>query len=440
MKNILLAIAFLFTISLTYSQSEKVIASAYIKRANEAIETSVDFKSALTSFNKAMKYMDTITDRKIAMLGSKIYFEIHQKQGDLKNQLEFLNKSKEYCDQYFALFKNNTSEEYINSTEHSILVRETLAELKLRIEEEEKEIRKKELELKRIDSLKTLWATKSKKLTISVDSIYSFNKNNYALYTKEGSFGVINDLGEIIVEANEYKDALSFDGYIILKNKASEPTKLYCFNSKENSGYQLPSIYDFNTLSTHYGEVMMPRGNGRLVTYPNNSNQPFVYDLNVKSPVGIANKAELLKNLKKSDVIDKYNRDEQVKIGGTWYDFGNHLGGGVHPLYLEGNNNVDCYLFTANGKREFTANSFKNLGSFYNGKLQAVTGNQVVWINQEGVKVSNAKDEAIKYDGSSTVKRLEDGTYQIVRNGIITLGEETLEKMPDFLRKFSKSE
>lgn len=36
----------------------------------------------------------------------------------------------------------------------------------------------------------------------------------------------------------------------------------------------LPAVSDFSTLSTSYRKVMLPRGNGRVVTYPNNAKEP----------------------------------------------------------------------------------------------------------------------------------------------------------------------
>ena len=67
-------------------------------------------------------------------------------------------------------------------------------------------------------------------------------------------------------------------------------------------------LSEFNALSTNYGKVMLPRANGRLVTYPNNSLQPLVYDLNERKVVKIANEEELFKNLKKADIQKNFNQ------------------------------------------------------------------------------------------------------------------------------------
>ena len=437
MKNKLLItlICFFAYSTISFAQSDKVIAKAYMKRANEAAG-NIDFEGARISFDKAIKRMDTILDKKVAALGSIIYFEIHHQRPTEKEQLEFLEKARDYSKQYFLLEKNTTSEDYLNNTEHSILIIENIEILKNKIQAAELERLRKEKELRRIDSLKTVWKNKSEALTLKVDSIYSFNKNNIAIYQKDDFFGVIDDRGKILIEASEYKDALSSEGFILLKNKKEETNKIYCFNTNDKAGFLLPSASDFNSLSTHYGKIMLPRGNGRLVTYPNNSFQPMVYDLNVKQVVRVANQTELFKNLKKSDAIGKYNKDGEVKVGKTWYVFGGHLGGGIHPLYLEGNYNIDAFLCSIDGTRLFTANGTQYIGAFYNNKSQTIKKGKTIWINQNGTKVSKAKDEFAGYTGDSEVVRLSKGNYQIMRNGVVIIGDEELEKMGEFLRKY----
>ncbi|MFK8059326.1 MAG: hypothetical protein AB8B78_04460, partial [Polaribacter sp.] len=194
---------------------------------------------------------------------------------------------------------------------------------------------------------------------------------------------------------------------------------------------------DINPLSTHYGKVMLPRGNGRLVTYPDNSYSPFVYDLNLKKTIKIANEQDLLKSLKKSDKIDKYNKDGEVKVNKVWYNFGGHLGGGIHPLYAEETPELKAFLCSIDGKVLETVN-YQYIGAFYNSKFQAITNGEVVWINQNGTKVAAPKDESGTYTGLSKVIKLENGVYQIDQNGVIILGEEKLEKLPEFLRNNSK--
>lgn len=435
MKKLCILFLCLFIFTITNAQSNKEIANVYINRAKEAIETNIDYKEALVQFEKAIKRVDTITDTYVASLASLIYYENHHYQATEKEQLIFLKKSEFYSKQYFLLEKNKALEEYTNNLENIILIQETIDEIKAKIKVKEEEHIRKEKELKKIDSLKTVWNKMSKTLSLSVDSIYAFNKNNFALYTKEGNFGIIDDKGIIHIEANTYKDAISAEGFILLKNTKEEASKIYCFNTSDKKGFLLPSISEFNALSTHYGKVMLPRENGRLVTYPNNSYKPMIYDLNVKKVVRVSNQKELLKSLKKDDVIDKYNNDGEVKIYKEWYYFGGSLGGGVYPLYNEENYNTYFFLCSVGKNVLSLETGYEYLGAFYDDKLQVIKKGEVFWINQEGVKVNSPKDNYKKYLGDSKVVRLEEGRYQIVRNDIIVIGDEKLEKLGAFLRK-----
>ena len=426
MKKLLLAFLCLMTFALANAQSNKDIANVYVKRSQESLN-NLEIQLSLEHFNKAMKYMDTITSPKVARLGTFIHYE-------LRNFAEAQSLAK----QYFLLMKNKKSEEYIELLDLYVNINE---ELEVQLAEEkrlEEERIKKEKELKRIDSLKTIWNNKSESLTLKVDSIYKFNKNNLAIYAHNNYYGIISDRGDIIVKADEYKDVISFDGFIIFKNKEQEATKIYCYNTRENSGFLLPSPSDFNTLSTHYGKVMLPRGNGRLVTYPNNSYEPMVYDLNVKKNVKVANKQDLFKSLKKNDVIDKYNKDEEFKINKVWYSFGGHLGGGIHPLYFNKNYQVHSFLCSVDGKMLKASSTYQYIGAFYNSKFQALKEGKTVWINQNGTIVSTPEDESGKYLGNTKVVKLDTGSYQLMKDAFIVLGGEKLEKLADFLRSNNK--
>lgn len=426
MKKLLLALICLMTFAFTNAQSNKDIANVYIKRSQESLD-NLEVQLSLEHFNKAMKYMDTITSSKVARLGTFIHYE-------LRNFAEAQKLAK----QYFVLVKNKKSEEYIELLDLYVNINE---ELEIQLAEEkrlEEERIKKEKELKRIDSLKTIWQNKSESLTLKVDSIYKFNKNNLAVFKKGNFYGVISDRGEVVVNANEYQDFLSYDGFIVFKNKAQEPTKIYCYNTNSKSGFLLPYPSDFNTLSTHYGQVMLPRGNGRLVAYPNNSYEPMVYDLNVKKNVKVANLQDLLKNLKKNDVIDKYKKEGEVKIDKIWYDFGGHLGGGIHPLYFNKGYQVHSFLCSVDGKVLNASSKYQYIGAFYNNKFQALKGGQTVWINQNGTQLSAPQDESGVYTGITKVVKLDNGSYQMKQGDFIILGNEKLEKLADFLRSNSK--
>lgn len=434
MKKYILVLL-LFSGFLTFGQaSNKAIVNAYVKRANTAME-QLDAEQALKNFEKALERLDTITDRRIAKLGSLIYFELHHKQDTAKDQLEYLKISKEYLNQYFRIYNKENTEEYSDAIDDQLMYDDAIEELELKIKEEEEEELRRKLELKRIDSLKTVWQNKSESLSIAVDSIYAFNKNKIALFKKGGFYGLMNDVGETILNADEYVDVVNFDNYFIFKNKETAPNKLYCYNSKAKNGFLIPFISDFNTLSTHYGKVMLPRGNGRLVTYPNNSTEPLVFDLNVRKAVKVANTKELFKSLDKSDAIDKSNSDGEVKVNKEWYKFGGHLGGGIHPLYAEEGYNLKAFLCAIDGKVLNATTDYQYIGAFYNGKFEALKGTERVWINQNGTIVGNAKNKAGTYNGKSKVVKLENGKYQIMMDGMIILGDEQLEKMPDFLKK-----
>ena len=425
MKNLLLT---LFCVSFflnSYSQNNSEIANVYINRANTVIAESIDFKQAAVLFEKGMKFMDTITKPSVADLGAKIYYELQK-----------YNEAIKYSKQYFVIAKNKTSDEYVQQLDLYVSIKE---KLDLQLAEElrlKKEKLKKEKELRKIDSLKTVWKNSSKKLSIQVDSIYSFNGNNYALFNKKGKFGIINDKAEIIIEANEFANAVNYAGYILMKNKEKEPTKIYYFNTNNGVGALLPNPSDFNSLSTNYGYVTLPRANGRLVAYPNNSFEPMVYDLNENKTVKVSNKEQVFKDLKKNDIIKKFNKDDELKIDKEWYAYGGHLGGGIYPLYLENDYKVDAFLCSVDGTMLFTASNYDYIGAFDEGKAQAIKDDTVSWINQSGAKISDAKDKKAKYTGNSKVIKLEDGVYQILKDGVIIKGKETLVKLPEFLRKF----
>ncbi|APZ46187.1 hypothetical protein BW723_07695 [Polaribacter reichenbachii] len=99
------------------AQSNKKIAYSYIRKANAAIEKSIDYAEALINFNKAMEYMDVITDKNVASLGARSYYEIHHTQRTIQRQIKFLEISNKYSQQYFALAKNKHSNDYEDNLE-----------------------------------------------------------------------------------------------------------------------------------------------------------------------------------------------------------------------------------------------------------------------------------------------------------------------------------
>lgn len=425
MKKLMLLFLCLFSFAQINAQSNSEIAGVYIKRASESLN-GLDIELAKEHFDKAMKYLDSINTSEIARLGTFIHFELRK-----------YPEAKKYASYYFELAKNRKTEEYAEMVTLSVDINEKFddeLEQKKKIEQERIT---KEKEFRKIDSLKAVWMKKSDLLSINVDSIYKFNAHNVAIFKEKDFFGLINDIGEIILKADKYKDVLVFDGYFIFKNKIDEPTELFCHNSNVNSSFLLPSISDFNLLSTHFGNVMLPRGNGRLVTYPNNSKEAFVYDLIAKKVVKISNQEEIFDSLKKSDVIDKSNKDGEVKIGKEWYHFGGHLGGGIHPIYAQEGYNLVGFLCSIDGKFLRKNSDFDFIGAFHNNSAQAILAGQVFWINQNGTKINETTDETEGYQGKSKLTKLSNGSYQIKRDDLIILGPEKLEKMSDFLRNYS---
>jgi tetratricopeptide (TPR) repeat protein len=424
MKKVFVLLGLLFSI-FSYAQTNDEIAGVYLKRARKVIEESIDFKEAKVLYEKAMRYVDSVKTSDMAMLGARIYYE-----------LEEYKTAKRLSKKYFALVKNRKSEEYEDQLELAILITEELEQQ----EEEQKRLEeariKKEKEIKFIDSLKTEWRSKAKSMVLPFDGIDAFNKYQVAIYRYKGKVGLLSDVGEIIVEANDFEDVVSFDGIFIFKDKANEPSKLYYYNMSTSEGFDIPALSTFNTLSTHYGTVMLPRANGQLVTYPNNSYEPFIFDLNTRSLVRLENQKELFKRLRKSDAIDKYNNDGEVKKDKTWYTFGGHLGGGVHPLYEE-NYVLSGFLFSIDGTFLSAKTDYQYIGPFYNNTMQAIQGNETIWVNQNGTKISSVEDQSKEYSGESRVVKT-DGGFHIMQGDKIVLGDDKLETIEDFVARFFK--
>lgn len=424
MKKVFVLLGLLFSI-FSYAQTNDEIAGVYLKRARKVIEESIDFKEAKVLYEKAMRYVDSVKTSDMAMLGARIYYE-----------LEEYKTAKRLSKKYFALVKNRKSEEYEDQLELAILITEELEQQ----EEEQKRLEeariKKEKEIKFIDSLKTEWRSKAKSMVLPFDGIDAFNKYQVAIYRYKGKVGLLSDVGEIIVEANDFEDVVSFDGIFIFKDKANEPSKLYYYNMSTSEGFDIPALSTFNTLSTHYGTVMLPRANGQLVTYPNNSYEPFIFDLNTRSLVRLENQKELFKRLRKSDAIDKYNNDGEVKKDKTWYTFGGHLGGGVHPLYEE-NYVLSGFLFSIDGTFLSAKTDYQYIGPFYNNTMQSIQGNETIWVNQNGTKISSVEDQSKEYSGESRVVKT-DGGFHIMQGDKIVLGDDKLETIEDFVARFFK--
>lgn len=426
MKKTLFTLVFIFSVIFSFGQTNEEIAGVYIRKAQKQY-SNIEIDEAAKNFNKAIKLLDTVNKASIARLGTLIQFEL-KKYDDAKKYARF----------YFKLVKNKKSEDYTQLLDLYVTIEEELEKVEAEKLKQEKARLAREKEAKRIDSLKTVWQNKANSLTLKINSINAFNKNNVSTFKNEDFVGIIDHLGNTLVKADTYKAVKSYDGYFLLMDKVSNPTKIYSYNSQTKQGALLPSVSEFNTLSTHYGNVMMPRGNGTVITYPNNSFKAYVYNVNAKEFVKITDVKALFKELKKNDKIDNYNKDGQVKLNKKYYNFGGHLGGGIYVLYKP-DYRLHGFLCSLDGT-VLSTNNYKGIGAFYNGKYHVMNDDDSYWVNQNGTKVSDPVNESGKYSGNSKIVSLEKGGFQIHQKidgyNYIILGDEKLEFLEDFLRKY----
>ncbi len=425
MKKTLFILVFMLSSTFFYGQTNEEIAGVYIRKAQKNY-SKIEIDEAAKNFNKAIKLLDTINRASIARLGTLIQFELQK-----------YDVAKKYARYYFKLVKNKKSEDYTQLLDLYVTIEEELEKVELEKLKQENARLAREKEARRIDSLKTVWQKKADALTLKITSIDAFNKNNISIF-KSGEFvGIVDHLGNIIVKADTYKAVKNYDGLILLLDKAKEPTKIYSYNTHTKSGALLPSISEFNTLSTHYGDVMMPRGNGTIVTYPNNSFKAFIYNVNTNQFAKITDEKALFKELRKTDKIDKYNKEGEVKLGKDWFSFGGHIGGGVYVLYKQGYK-LHGFLCSLDGT-VLKTNNYQGIGAFHNGKYHVINDSESYWVNQNGTKVSDPTNETGKYTGNSKIVPLEKGGFQIHQKidgyDYIILGNEKLEFLEDFLRK-----
>lgn len=254
--------------------------------------------------------------------------------------------------------------------------------------------------------------------TIVADKTYPFNANGIAVFEKSGKLGLINDQGRVFLYPEEYKDFVEYDGYIILKNQKENATKLYCFNSNINFGFILPGVREYNSLSSTYGKVMKPRGNGILVTYPNNSLDVLKFDLNRGEYIPKSKPLELIKDLETiSDYDIEYKIDEykdilEVKMGEDWVVLGSSLGGGIYPLFVKETYSVYGYAFNKN-EGEAEKRVMRYLGSYYDGKIQASSSNESWWLDKSSKAIKSEEIIEEKYKGDSEIVEVSAGTYKV---------------------------
>lgn len=431
-KTVLLYLILFLSIGV-YSQTNQEIANVYFKKAEEAIG-KIDFSSALENFNKGIGIIDEVQRPRIAHMGTFINYE-----------LKMYDDAMLYAKKYFSLSPSNSSDDYNQMLEMYAFLQERFSqkEQERRKKEaerlkKEKEKLEKEKELKKIDSLKTEWQKLSKNFILEVDSIHKFNKRGITIYKKGRFYGVINDKGNIIKKAEKYRYAFQNEGYIVLLDKKNNTRRGYIYEVESDEDYELPPAYRFDKNSSYYSKVTLPRGNGRMVLYPESSLKTIVYDIGLEKPVEIANIKDLFRQLRKEDKIDKSDRKERtVKVNKDWYSLGNYLGGGVYSLYVTETKEIYGFLIT-NVEEDYMVLKYNDvgyLGAFYKNKLQAIKGNKTTWITDIGEEGSKPKSDYFDYDGGVEVEKIENGKYHLKKNGSIFLKGKTLNSMADYLRK-----
>lgn len=399
LKYLFLSVVFVFP-TLVISQTNSEIAGVYIDRSEEHFNNS-ELEESLIVFNKALIYMDSIPNSRVAKLGTLLHYE-----------QEKYFEARSYAKWYFDLEKDKSLEEYQTMLETFVNIQEEIdkyiAEQKVL---EAQRLREKN-EARRLDSLNNLWIDKSKNYAIKIDSIYNFNKYNLAVFSKDGQLGVMDDIGNVVENPQNYKHFITYDGYIVMLDQPQNPTKIYVYNCETKQGFVLPGVSAFNSNSTHYGKVMLPRANGLIVTYPNNTQKAYVYNLKEQAFVRPGDLKELLKTLKKNDIIEKY-KDEQVRINKQWLTLGSLIGADVYELYE--NDKLFGFLNTANGN-VWDVNYYNHLGGFYDGNFELLEGEKRFWMDAEGVKRETNKNENGSYSGTSRFIKYPDGIYGILQN------------------------
>lgn len=419
-KFIIIAIIVGFP-SAIFSQTNSEIAGVYINRSEEHFNNA-EFDAALEIFNKALKYLDSVPDSRVAKLGTLLHFE-HGR----------FFEARSYSTSYFELVKDKTTEDYKIMLDTFVTIQDEID----KYIKEQKAIETKRLaeerEARRLDSLNKLWIDLSKSFAIRIDSIYKFNKYNLAVFSKDNQLGIIDDVGTIVHPPQHFNHFITYDGYVLLMDKKQDPTKIYVYDFNAKHGFLLPSVSVVSPNATHYGKVMLPRANGLIITYPDNSNKAFVYNVKEKSFLETEELKEFLKRLKKNDIIEKY-KDNQVRLNKQWLTLGSHLGAGIYELYE--NQNRFGFLNTSDGKL-WNADFYNYLGGFYDGNFEVLEGEKRFWMDPEGIKGTTNKNENGSYSGTSRFIKYNDGIYVILQNrdgkDYLVHGEKTLLNQKQFV-------
>ncbi|SNR14361.1 hypothetical protein [Tenacibaculum jejuense] len=411
------------------AQSNYEIAKVYFSKAEKDME-KIDYQSAKINFDKGVSKIDSIQKAKVAEMGTLIYYE-----------LKAYAEARDFAKKYFQLSRSKSSETYKQMLELYVDIEEKLEKIEAQQKEKEQLKLMAEKEQKRIDSLKREWNVISDALSIKADTIFKFNAFGFAIFKKEDKYGLLNDRGKVLIKPNLYKKALTFEGVFLFLDKPRKATQIYCYKSKENEGFELPDIKSVSSMSLFFEAVLLPRGNQQLVAYPNNSSNTFIFDLVNESSLRIKNIEGQLKAMKKADIIDKYDEDENiVKIDKKWYKLGGHLGGDIYTLYDEETEKLKGYLFgsskiSENENRVLLAEDIGYLGSFYKNKIQAQKGKNTSWYNILGEKVSKMKDAKGTYTNDVVIEKKATGKYQLKKDGVVFLRDKKLQPLENYLKE-----
>ena len=420
--NHILKLILLLNLSFSFAQTNKEIASVYIKKS-EINLAEQNLQMAEKNFDKAVSLLrGQIKDPYIDNLGTKIKYK-------LKNYLS----AQKFSKHYFTIAQDKESKMYTDQLELFVEIGEKLDSIEnANLILEQKELEHQQ-EIKRVKSLKNEWFKKTESLQIKASEIVDFDCNGITIYKNNGFYGILNDNAEVLLKATKYKAYRFFEGYILLLDLADTPSEILCFNTTTKKSHKLPSIASFNNLSTHYGVVTQPRGSDLLVTYPNLSNRVFVYNLKTKSTVEIEEKKPLLKSLKERKYISSYNKKGQVKIDKVWYFLDNKIGNNVHTLFHE-DSTFYGYLFLSNNTVA-TVKEIGYLGAAYKNAIESFKNETTHWISTNQSPTPEPNYKLATYKGGVKIIKVNDYAY-LFKKGEVTFNQEkTLESMKDYLKR-----
>ena len=420
MKNFFYFVFFIS--SFVFAQSNTEIAEIYLIKSEEQLKKK-ELTKALVYFDKAKSLLGDKTTAKVEEIGTMIYYN-----------LEDYKVAKEHAKQYFALTTEKGSDRYNEVLFLYVDIEEKIeAENKIKAELLAAEMLRKK-EQARLDSLTGVWNKKAENQSIVADTIYPFDRNNVAVFkSANGFYGVIDDQGNTLVAPGNYSGFMHYDSRIVLtEGIENQATKIMTVDTYSQEQWLLPAARKFNALSTNYGKVMLPRENGLLVTYPNNSKKVLVYDINGRKFKETEGLDKYFQYWKDQKVIKKFNKENQIKIDKEYLDYGGDLGGYM-AFYTE---TGDLFCYISLGGHIIKVSEYNYLGTLKNGILQAEKSDgQTVWLTEKGVVTDAMINKNGLYKGMTVLKKVK-GNYQFVnpKNEIMKDGV-VLESLESFLTK-----